>query len=225
MLYKLAGWRGEIRHEQVELIDNGAYQALQERPQGVLVLGSHLGDLELCRALSRSLGQVTVNALVFTDHAERFNRLLQAVNPQANLQLIQVREVGPETAILLKEKLEAGEWVVLVGDRTSVTREKRVIWADFLGAPAPFPQGPFMLAAALGAPVYLLFGLREQGRFRVYFEPFAAQLQLPRRERAAALPQLVQQYAERLQHHCLKAPLDWFNFFDFWHLSDDNTDK
>ena len=82
-----------------------------------------------------------------------------------------------------------------------------------------------MLAAALGAPVYLLFGLREQGRFRVYFEPFAAQLQLPRRERAAALPLLVQQYAERLQHHCLKAPLDWFNFFDFWHLSDDNTDK
>ena len=225
MLDKLAGWRGEIRHEQVELIDNGAYQALQERPQGVLVLGSHLGDLELCRALSRSLGQVTVNALVFTAHAERFNRLLQAVNPQANLQLIQVREVGPETAILLKEKLEAGEWVVLVGDRTSVTREKRVIWADFLGAPAPFPQGPFMLAAALGAPVYLLFGLREQGRFRVYFEPFAAQLQLPRRERAAALPLLVQQYAERLQHHCLKAPLDWFNFFDFWHLSDDNTDK
>lgn len=43
------------------------------------------GDLELARALGRSLGQVTVNALVFTDHAERFNRLLQAVNPQANL--------------------------------------------------------------------------------------------------------------------------------------------
>lgn len=53
--------------------------------------------------------RVTVNALVFTDHAEHFNRLLQAVNPQANLQLIQVREVGPE-AILLKGWRLANGW-------------------------------------------------------------------------------------------------------------------
>ena len=133
-------------------------------------------------------------------------------------------ELGPATAILLKSKLEAGEWVVLVGDRTSITRERKVVWADFLGASAPFPQGPFALACVLGAPVYLLFGLRERDQFRVYFEPFAEGLTLPRRGREAALQQLVQRYAERLQHHCLKAPLDWFNFFDFWHLSDDSTD-
>ena len=62
---------------------------------------------------------------------------------------------------------------MIVGDRTSVTREKRVIWADFLGAPAPFPLGPFVLSSVLGCPVYLMFGLKEQGRFRVHFEPFA----------------------------------------------------
>ncbi len=31
----------------------------------------------------------------------------------------------------------------------------------------------------------------------------------------------VQAYADRLQHHCLQAPLDWFNFFDFWQLTDE----
>jgi predicted LPLAT superfamily acyltransferase len=29
----------------------------------------------------------------------------------------------------------------------------------------------------------------------------------------------VGEYACRLEHFCLRAPLQWFNFYDFWHLS------
>ena len=96
-----------------------------------------------------------------------------------------------------------------------------MIWADFLGAPAPFPLGPFVLSSVLGCPVYLMFGLKEQGRFRVHFEPFADGQPLPRQGRQQILASRVQAYADRLQHHCLQAPLDWFNFFDFWQLTDE----
>lgn len=220
-LDKLAGWRGDIPPEQVELVGREHYEAALASGRGLLLLGSHLGDLELCRALGTRDGQVRINALVFTRHAARFNALLKQINPGASLNLIQVQEMGADTAILLKEKIEAGEWVVIVGDRTSVTREKRVVWADFLGQPAPFPLGPFALASVLACPVYLMFGLKEQGRFRVHFEPFAERLLLPRAQREAALHHWVQAYADRLQHHCLRAPLDWFNFFDFWQLTHD----
>ncbi|MGY3869480.1 glycosyltransferase family 2 protein [Aeromonas crassostreae] len=220
-LDKLAGWRGDIAPERVELVGREHHEAAIRSGQGLLLLGSHLGDLELCRALGTRLGQVRINALVFTRHAARFNALLSQINPGSGLNLIQVQEMGADTAILLKEKVEAGEWVVIVGDRTSVTREKRVVWADFLGAPAPFPLGPFALASVLACPVYLMFGLKEQGHFRVHFEPFAERLWLPRAEREAALRHWVQAYADRLQHHCLQAPLDWFNFFDFWQLTHD----
>ena len=220
-LDKLAGWRGDIPPEQVELVGREHYKAALASGRGLLLLGSHLGDLELCRALGTRDGQVRINALVFTRHAARFNALLKQINPGASLNLIQVQEMGADTAILLKEKIEAGEWVVIVGDRTSVTREKRVVWADFLGQPAPFPLGPFALASVLACPVYLMFGLKERGRFRVHFEPFAERLLLPRAQREAALRHWVQAYADRLQHHCLQAPLDWFNFFDFWQLTHD----
>ena len=220
-LDKLAGWRGDIPPEQVELVGREHYEAALASGRGLLLLGSHLGDLELCRALGTRDGQVRINALVFTRHAARFNALLKQINPGASLNLIQVQEMGADTAILLKEKIEAGEWVVIVGDRTSVTREKRVVWADFLDQPAPFPLGPFALASVLACPVYLMFGLKEQGRFRVHFEPFAERLLLPRAQREAALRHWVQAYADRLQHHCLQAPLDWFNFFDFWQLTHD----
>lgn len=220
-LDKLAGWRGDIPREEIELVGREHHEAALASGRGLLLLGSHLGDLELCRALGTRGGQVPINALVFTRHAARFNALLKQVNPDSGINLIQVQEMGADTAILLKEKIEAGEWVVIVGDRTSVTREKRVVWADFLGMPAPFPLGPFALASVLACPVYLMFGLKEQGHFRVHFEPFAERLLLPRAEREAALQHWVQAYADRLQHHCLQAPLDWFNFFDFWQLTHD----
>ncbi|MGR1196541.1 glycosyltransferase family 2 protein [Aeromonas hydrophila] len=220
-LDKLAGWRGDITEQEVELVGAEHYQAAINSGQGVLLLGSHLGDLELCRALGSRKQGLRINALVFTRHAARFNALLKQINPDSHLNLIQVQELGADTAILLKEKLERGEWVVIVGDRTSVTREKRVIWADFLGAPAPFPLGPFVLSSVLGCPVYLMFGLKEQGRFRVHFEPFADGQPLPRQGRQQILASRVQAYADRLQHHCLQAPLDWFNFFDFWQLTDE----
>ncbi|MGL6522934.1 glycosyltransferase family 2 protein [Aeromonas dhakensis] len=220
-LDKLAGWRGDITEQEVELVGAEHYQAAINSGKGVLLLGSHLGDLELCRALGSRKQGLRINALVFTRHAARFNALLKQINPDSHLNLIQVQELGADTAILLKEKLEQGEWVVIVGDRTSVTREKRVIWADFLGAPAPFPLGPFVLSSVLGCPVYLMFGLKEQGRFRVHFEPFADGQPLQRQGRQQILASRVQAYADRLQHHCLRAPLDWFNFFDFWQLTDE----
>lgn len=77
-----------------------------------------------------------------------------------------------------------------------------------------------MLAAALRCPVLLMFALQQQGKLRIHCEPFADPLLLPRAQRQQALQQAVDHYAERLAHYALLAPLDWFNFFDFWTLPD-----
>ena len=37
-----------------------------------------------------------------------------------------------------------------------------------------------------------------------------------RGERGALVEQAVRTYAARLEHHCLQAPYNWFNFYDFW---------
>ena len=223
MLDKLAGWRGDLSTQNITLHGSEHLAELTESKQGIVILGSHLGNLELCRALSRDYKSIKINALVFTEHAERFNSVMKAVNPDSELNLIQVSSMGPDTAILLQQKIEQGEWVVIVGDRTSTTKEQRSVWADFLGKPAPFPQGPFMLASVLKAPVYLLFGLRDEQQvtphFDVYFELFTKQLTLPRKNRTEALQGAVTRYAERLEHYTMKAPLQWYNFFNFWQLS------
>ncbi|HXV50083.1 MAG TPA: acyltransferase, partial [Candidatus Binatia bacterium] len=72
-------------------------------------------------------------------------------------------------------------------------------------------------------PVYLLFALRVGSGSEIHFELFRESILLPRRGRDEALVPLVQDYARRLEHFCLQAPLQWFNFYDFWHFSTVDT--
>ncbi|MBZ0060415.1 MULTISPECIES: glycosyltransferase family 2 protein [unclassified Leclercia] len=225
MLDKVASWQGELKLDRDILFAPGAREKLDLTvPQGKLLLASHLGDVEACRALAQIKGGKTVNALVFSDNAQRFKQIMQEMAPQAGLNLIPVTDIGPETAILLKEKIDRGEWVTIVGDRIAVDPQRggnwRVVWSEFMGQPAPFPEGPFILASLMRCPVVLIFALRQQQKLHIHCEDFADPLLLPRGERQQALQQTVDRYAKRLEHYALQAPLDWFNFFDFWRLPD-----
>ncbi|OQD48976.1 acyltransferase [Enterobacter cancerogenus] len=223
MLDKVASWRGELKFTRDVVFAPGASETLNiATPQGKLLLASHLGDVEACRALAQLDGIKTINALVFSENAQRFKQIMREMAPQAGVNLMSVTDIGPDTAIAIKEKLERGEWVAIVGDRIAVNPQRggewRVIWSPFMGQPAPFPQGPFILASILRCPVVLIFALRQQGKLVLHSEPFADPLILPRGERQQALQATVDRYAQRLEHYALMSPLDWFNFFDFWHL-------
>jgi predicted LPLAT superfamily acyltransferase len=223
MLNKIAAWRGDILWGRDIEFAPGSREVLQPQAgQGKLILAAHLGDIEASRALAQVEAGLVINALVFTDNAQRFRQIIEEIAPQAGVNLLPVSHIGPETAMLLQEKLDAGEWVAIVGDRVAVNTqrggERRVCWSQFMGNLAPFPQGPFILAAALRCPVILMMVLREQGKLRIHAENFADPLVLPRATRQQALQEYIDNYARRLECYALRSPLDWFNFYDFWQL-------
>jgi predicted LPLAT superfamily acyltransferase/GT2 family glycosyltransferase len=218
-LDKLAGWHGHFDGGRVAFPDRSAFDALLASGRGALLIGSHLGNLEMTRALALRERAAVINAIVYTDHAVRFNAALAEASADYHTRLIQVSSVGPDTAILLREKIDRGELVVIVGDRTPPAgggAGRSVSPVDFLGAPAAFAHGPLILASLLECPVYLFFCLREGKDYRIYCEPFAERIDLPRRERLPRLRAYLQQYAQRLEAYCVKAPYQWFNFHDFW---------
>jgi predicted LPLAT superfamily acyltransferase len=108
--------------------------------------------------------------------------------------------------------------VIIAADRTPINEQGRVAQAEFLGQPANFPQGPFILALLLKCPVFTLFCLKQQGKQVIYFDSFIdGQGQtVPRKQRTAAIQNYVEKFASRLQNYCVKEPLQWFNFYDFW---------
>ena len=160
-LDKLAAWAGGMSSQQVDFPDRHELLRLIDAGRGAVLIGAHLGNLEMIRALAVNERQAAVNAVVYTEHAQRFNDLLKQANGDFGVNLIQVSHLGPDTAILLKEKVDRGELVVIVGDRTppvfggrartSQQRvgQQRVSQAQFLGSTAPFAQGPFILKTSV----------------------------------------------------------------------------
>lgn len=207
---------GRITHQQMRFNDESVLPKLIESKKGAIFIASHLGNIEVCRVLGQGKYQATINVLVFTENAVKFNKILDTINDNADVNLIQVSAINPILAIELKEKVDNGEIVIIVGDRTSVKARNRNIYVDFLGHPAAFSQGPFVLASLLECPVYWMFCLKEKRGFNMVFEHVSERIILPRKQRQAVLENLVNTYSKTLGEYAVRYPYQWFNFYDFW---------
>jgi predicted LPLAT superfamily acyltransferase len=216
MLETFIAWTPDGGNLPLRVVGAEEIDRLAVENRGGLLIVSHLGNAELSRSgLANRFGK-PVNVLLHTKHAVQYNRVLQRINPAITAQTIEVTEVGPATAIDLETRVQRGEWIAIAGDRTPIGSAGRVSLVPFLGAPAPFSQGPYILAGLMKCPVYVMFCLRDEGGHTVYFEKFADRIELPRRGKDEFLHQLTARYAQFLERYCLQAPLQWYNFFDFW---------
>jgi predicted LPLAT superfamily acyltransferase len=187
--------------------------------RGVLVFGSHLGSFDALRVLAQLRPDVKVRVVLDVEQNPALTQILSALNPELARSIINARQEGTTTALAIKEALDEKALVTMLVDRARPGNQ--VVVADFLGAPAPFPASPWQLATALKVPVVLCFGLYRGGnRYDLHFEPFADTLVVERARRQASLNEVVQRFADRLAHYARDAPYNWFNFYDFWHLTD-----
>jgi len=215
-LHKLGAWMQRIDPASIDFPQRSALDDLVRSGRGALLLSAHVGNIEMLRALAVTRGLTTVNAVVYTRHAVRFKRVLERANTSFGVNLLEVSDLGPETGMMLSEKIDRGEILVIVGDRVPAAEHGRTCRAGFLGAPARFPQGPYILAATLQCPVYTFFCVKAGSRYRVHFELFADRIVLPRRQRDAALEEYARAYARSMEAMCMLYPYQWFNFYDFW---------
>lgn len=216
---KLAVWSKGITLDQIDCPNRDKFLEAVRSGKGGVIFTGHIGNIEIARALSKYIPEVKVNALVFSHHAQKLNDLLTKINPEFSMRMTSLREPTPELAMRLREYVDAGEYIVIAGDRTSVTQPERSLSVDFLGAKAPIPQGAFILAHLLQCPCYFMVCVKTTiDRFYFAFEDFAPEgIKLERRHRQAQMQVYAQQYADQLSAFCCAYPLQWFNFFDFWH--------
>ena len=223
LLDKFLVWMGEIKPQDVVFETLETFQKLKASKCGGIIVVSHLGNTEICSALAHQLPNVKVTMLVYTKHAQKFNNMMKRVNANASIDFMQVTDISPATAMILSERIAAGEFIVIAGDRTPVNNGGRFSIVDFLGAKAALPQGAFILANLLRCPVYLMFCLKQDSIYHIHMELFSEKLTMARKEREKKLEETVARYAKRLEYYCQLAPLQWFNFFPFWEM--DSKDK
>ena len=222
---KFDAWLGKIHIDDIDIMNTDCYDKLTSS-QGAVILSAHLGNMEICRAIfSSGANKKKLNIITYNEHAPSFNNFLKRINPEAAINFIHVNNFGPDDTIMLKQKVDDGEAVVIFADRTSVNNPNSVNFAPFLSKPAPIAIGPFALATIMECPVFFMTCLKDSasGRYQTYIEEFAQPTKVRRKERKAYFQQLMEKYTSRLEHYCLKEPYQWNNFFDFWRANEANN--
>ena len=219
LLFMTGNWKSlEIEHHGHEYIDEAVASG-----KGAILLGAHLGSFDAMRALAESY-DVPMNVVADFSNAARVNRVIMALAPASKVRVISLAKEGPgaedgspvTTVLAIKGAIERGELVAILADRHD-GKASRTIEARCFGQKSLFPTGPWVLAHALGCPVYFVAGLYSKpNRYDLYCEPFALQVKLARGKREESMQVFVSKYAERLEHFARLAPYNWFNFFDFW---------
>jgi len=183
--------------------------------QGVLLIGSHQGSFEALRALGARRPDVPLRVVLDKQKTPALTAVLEALAPDVGAAVIDASRGGTSVALAMAEGAEQGAMVALLADRGHQNEATREV--PFLGKPAPFPVGPWLLASALKIPVVLCMGIYLGGnRYRLIFEAFADRVDIPRANRQAALDEIVARYAGRVEHYARVYPFNWFNFYDFW---------
>jgi predicted LPLAT superfamily acyltransferase len=215
LLDKFLAINGRFRYDSVDVSGHERMLAASQAGQGALMVTAHIGCLELLQAAANRRDGLRISVLVHTAHAERFNRLLARLNPGSKVRLLQVRDFSAATVMMLADRVADGEFIAIAGDRVPL-RGDRVVDADFLGHPAPFPVGPWLLASLLQCPAYVIACVRQGAGYRVRIEQIAERVELPRAQRQQALGNYASRFAAWMESQVQDAPYEWFNFFPFW---------
>jgi predicted LPLAT superfamily acyltransferase len=198
---------------QVRLHGTEVLESLRGDNRGCLLLGSHLGSFEILRVIGESRGRLAVNLVMHEGNARQMSRWLHGLAPELAKRIIAPGQ--PETLLRVRECLERGELVAMLGDR--VFGEERTVTSEFLGARARFPAGPILAAALLQVPVVtFICKYRGARSYDAHFELLVERMDEDREMRDEAVASCVRRYAARLEAHARAAPENWFNFYDFW---------
>ncbi|MDQ2770442.1 MAG: lysophospholipid acyltransferase family protein [Bacteroidota bacterium] len=175
---------------------------------GGILLSAHAGNWEAAGQLLSRLNRPVSIVMYDGEEAQIKQYLQQSANKK-----FQVIFVKPDLSHIFKinAALAANELVCIHGDR--FLPGAKTLTLDFLGAPARFPEGPFLLALKFSVPVTFVYAFKESATH------YALSATPARRYRTAdhdTVGTIATAYAATLETKVRQHPEQWFNYYDFW---------
>lgn len=182
---------------------------------GSILLGSHVGSYEVLRSYAVNKCPLPIKILMYEQHNPMIVETLNALNPSLSEMMIPLNSV--DSMLKVKEAVEQGFAVGLLGDRIMENKPRKNVRCKLLGGEVDLPSAPIVIAASLKVPVIVFFGIYRGGnRYDLHFEVLAEEIVLNPANRQRELARWMQKYADILERFIRSAPYNWFNFYDYW---------
>ncbi|MBX3241899.1 MAG: lipid A biosynthesis acyltransferase [Chitinophagaceae bacterium] len=184
--------------------------AIAAGKKGGLLLSAHIGNWEAAGHLLERLN-TRINIVMFDGEHRKIKDYLQTVTGDRNANIIVIKD-DLSHIYAINEALSNNELVCMHADR--FVERVKTITVDFLGKPARFPAGPFVLAAQFKVPVSYVFAMKEK-KFHYHFYATPIQ-QYDFTDRKAAMHQMTKEFAAAMEKMVHLYPEQWYNYYDFW---------
>ena len=195
-------------------------EAAASRGRGLILLGAHFGPWQF-GAVGLGRKRITVRIAAVIQEARAMDSYLSQLRARSSHPMPEILLLdgeSPFASMTIADALEKGDVVALHADRHLLGRS---IALPFLGTPARFPLGPFVLSELTGAPLAIWFAVKKDRRsvqIQVH-EPFNIRPG-SRKDRNERLHEALGRYVSLLEDVVRQHPYQWYNFYDFWELGD-----
>ncbi|MGB1268921.1 MAG: lipid A biosynthesis acyltransferase [Flavobacteriaceae bacterium] len=182
------------------------HKLLEEKKGGILI-SAHVGNFEISEFFLSEIDDFSQINLVTTDNEhQEIKKQLDAIALKSNVKFIIVKD-DMSHIFDINAALNNNELICFTGDR--YFEGAKTLTANFLGAPAEFPAGPFLLGSRLKVPVVFVYVMKETSK---HYHLYARKAKFKNRD----ANDLLNQYTQSVQWILRKYPYQWFNYFDFW---------
>lgn len=209
LIDKVAIMSGKTNDFTFEFEGEEHLRAMIAGKKGGLLLSGHLGNWEAAGHLLKRL-ETRIHIVMFDGEDVQIKQYMEAVTGPKTFNIILVKN-DLSHIYKINEALALNEVVCMHADR--FLPGNKTITTNFFGRPAKFPEGPFLLALKLHAPVAFVYAFKE-GHW--YYHLYSTPVKIYDSRNGDTMDTIVSEYAASMEKMTRKYPEQWFNYYNFW---------
>lgn len=178
-----------------------------EKGNGGVLISAHIGNFEISEYFFDDFDEKMHINLVTTDlERKQIKNYLEGLSIKSRAKYILIKD-DMSHIFGFNKALSENEFICMTGDR--YVDGSKFLEIDFLGEPARFPAGPFLIGSKLKVPVLFVYVMKESN---FHYHLYAREAEVDYKNERV----LLESYRDNITSMVEKYPLQWFNYFDFW---------
>ncbi len=184
------------------------HQMAKDGKGGFLISG-HVGNWESAGQLLDRV-PTRIHIVMFDGEDKQLQQYLDSVTGPKNFSIILVKEDLSHIYSIIAA-VSAGELVCIHADRFRAGN--KTLETNFLGKPAKFPEGPFLLALKLNVPLAFVYSFKESWS---HYHFYTTQARKFSKEKGDTMQGILDEFATDFEKMVRRYPEQWFNYYNFW---------